>query len=148
MALVAPLNDRPVSAELDPSAPRPDLAPAPAGRLQQVNLAADDRVYTLWMHLSMFASIMIVPGAGAIIPLVMWLTRRTLSSFIDDHGRELANVLITGLILTIVLGWLVVPGWIILGVWYVVTAISVVRGAMAAHRGEYFRYPMTFRLLK
>jgi hypothetical protein len=148
MAMVAPLNDRSVSAEMDPTAPRTHLAQAPAGRLQQVNLAEGDRTYCLWMHLSMFASVMIIPGAGALIPLLMWLTRRAGSAFIDDHGRELANVLITGVILTTVLGWLVIPGWIILGVWYLVTAICVIRGAMAAYRGEYFRYPMTFRFLK
>lgn len=152
MAVAAPLNQPVVNDHTASSSPPQGLGTSPdwagGGRLQQVNLPQAQRDYVFWMHLSMFATVLVLPALGAIIPLLMWLTRREQSAFIDDHGRELANVLITGAILTAVLPWIPVAGWIALAIWYLVIAVSVIRGARAGRRGEYFRYPVTFRLVR
>jgi uncharacterized Tic20 family protein len=121
---------------------------ARGGRLRDTAVTAAERNYSAWMHLSLFAAaaLPVIPPAF-ILPLILWLIRRDKSTFIDDHGRELTNVIITGAIATVVLGFIPIVGWLPLGVWYVLTAVGVVRGALAAHRGEFFRYPMIFRFL-
>ena len=85
---------------------------------------------------------------AAVAPLVMWLSRRDSSAFIDDHGREVMNMSITGVLLFL-LGLLTGGiGMIVWIPWAIVTLIALIRGAVAASNGEYFRYPMTFRFLK
>lgn len=118
------------------------------GRLRDEALTSEERNYSMWTHLSLFASVAVpaVPVAF-LLPLVLWLIRREKSAFIDDHGRELVNVIITGAIASAVLWFIPIVGWIPLWTWYVITAINVVRGATAASRGEFFRYPMIFRFL-
>jgi uncharacterized protein len=83
----------------------------------------------------------------------MWIARKQDSPFIDDHGREALNFQIS----LILMGLLaVVVGIALCGVGLVITIpavallgiIGTVMGAVAASKGEYFRYPATFRFLK
>jgi uncharacterized protein len=131
-----------------PGRPMPlRTATAPMGRVRLVDATPAECRYAFWMHLSLLTNLVLWP-VGAVIPLVMWATpRRTPSGFVDDHGTEIANLLITGAILSVLLALLLLPGWILLAIWYLVAAISAVRGGVAAKRGEYFRYPMTIRFL-
>ncbi len=85
------------------------------------------------------------PFAG-VAPLVLWLMRREESSFNDDHGREVLNMSITGVILFFI-GALTGFAMVLWLIWAVIALISIIRGAMAASNGEYFRYPMTIRFL-
>jgi uncharacterized Tic20 family protein len=106
-----------------------------------------ERVYAVWTHIALFATIAIAPPLGCMAPIILWAVRRNRSIFIDDHGRELTNVVITGAILGTVLMLPGPVGWAVFLAWAVVIGINIVRGAKAAHRGEYFRYPMTWRLV-
>jgi len=123
------------------------VPPAGAARLRQDGLSDFDRNYAMAAHLSIFATVLILPPAGCLAPVILWLIRREKSGFIDDHGCELANVVITGAILSVALWFIPIIGWAALGFWYICAAISVVRGAVASSRGEYFRYPMIIRFL-
>lgn len=120
---------------------------AQPARLRDGELSLIERNYSLWMHLSLFATALVIPPTGCVAPIILWLIRREKSAFIDDHGRELANVVITGAVASLVLWFIPVVGWIPLWTWYVVTGINAVRGARAANRGEFFRYPMVVRVL-
>ena len=118
-----------------------------SGRLQDRALTATDRTVAMWMHLSaLLAFVIIWPFAG-IAPLVLWLARRDSSPFADDHGREVVNMSITGVILFCV-GLVTGIGIVAWLIWLIVALVSVVRGAVAANRGEYFRYPMTIRAIQ
>ena len=110
-----------------------------SGRLQDQQLGSADRNFAMWMHVSVLLAFCVVWMFAGIAPLILWLSRRDRSPFIDDHGREVVNMSITGLLLLMLTG----PLWII---WAIVILIGLVRGANAAHGGEFFRYPMTFRL--
>ena len=79
-------------------------------------------------------------------PMVLWAVRKDESAFNDDHGREMTNALISFLIYNLV-GFITVIGIIALPVLYVLAIVNMIRGAVAAGRGEYFRYPMTIRFL-
>jgi uncharacterized Tic20 family protein len=112
------------------------------GRLREDGIPDAERTYTTVMHLSPLAFLWIGPLALG-IPLTMWLMRKDKSHFTDDHGREIANFAISWVVLSVGLVWTVVVPIALT----IVAIISVIRGAMAASRNEYFRYPMTVRFL-
>ena len=116
------------------------------GRIQQDGLSDTDRHWSMWTHLSVLLAFLVIGPLAPVAPLVMWLTQRRSSFFIDDHGREVMNMSITGVLLFLaglVTGVLLLA-WV---VWAIVTVIALIRGAVAASNGEYFRYPMTYRFL-
>ncbi len=126
---------------------------------------ADERTYCTFTHLVGLLSLTSsgIPLIGLIATLIMWQVKKSQSPFLDDHGREAMNFQISlvlwvfvGLlgalifaISTLFLGVMLLPflggaGLLFLNVLQVVGSI---RGAMAANRGEYYRYPMTIRVL-
>jgi uncharacterized Tic20 family protein len=119
----------------------------PTGRLRFDGLPSQDRNYAVWTHLSPLIAFFVIGPFALIAPLVLWLTRREHSSFLDDHGREVVNFSITGAIVTL-LAVIPIIGWIGAPIWFIVAFINVVRGSIAAGEGECFRYPMTIRFLQ
>ena len=122
--------------------------PSPSGRLQDRGLNSSDRTVAMWMHMSVLLAFVVIGPLAGIAPLVLWLARRDTSPFADDHGREVVNMSITGLILSCVAAVTAGIGLILWVPWLIFALVGVVRGAMAANNGEYFRYPMTFRFLQ
>ena len=114
-------------------------------RLRDEGLSDSDRKYALAIHLTALLGVVI--HVALLVPLVLWLVRKQESTFIDDHGREMMNVYLTCLVLVPVC-IITVIGIPLAIAWVVATFIGFIRGAMAANRGEYFRYPMTIRFLK
>ncbi len=119
-------------------------------RLDAGPLAEWERTYSLFLHLSLlafhFVPIPVVPA------LVMWLIKRDESAFVDDHGREAMNFQISLVLYALCL---VPVGMLTCGVGfalyvplYALGIVGLVMGASAAHRGQYFRYPMTIRFIK
>ncbi len=103
-----------------------------------------DRHFGVGIHLSPLAAIAF--GPLILAPLVLWLVRKDKSPFIDDHGRETINALISFAIYHLV-AVVTVIGIIALPVLYVIGVVNLIRGAVAASRGDFFRYPMTMRFL-
>ncbi|MHC4948103.1 MAG: DUF4870 domain-containing protein [Planctomycetota bacterium] len=123
----------------------PDRSPSPSPRVVDPAATDTERNWAVAMHLSPLAAI--VFGPAILAPLVLWLVRKDESGFDDDHGREVVNMLLTGLILTFVLILIPIIGWLALATWYVCAAVGMVRGAIASGRGEFFRYPMVIRMI-
>lgn len=128
----------------------PARAPGPAGfaagRLREEGLAQSDRQYAMWIHLVPALAFLVVGPLAVFAALILWLSRRDRSPYVDDHGQEVLNMAITGAMVSFL--WLIpFLGWIAAATWYVVALIGVIRGAVAASGGEYFRYPMIFRFL-
>lgn len=138
------MSDAPV-----PPPPAPGPGPAPLG--------SDERNWGLIAHLSAFAAAFV--GIAVLGPLVVWLVKKDDHPFVAEHAREALNFQLTWLIggfvggivafvfsiLTIGFGLLlVIPLLVvafILWVWWTIKA------AMAASRGEMYRYPLTARLI-
>jgi uncharacterized Tic20 family protein len=100
---------------------------------------------------------------GLIGAIIMWRIKADEAQFLDDHGREAVNFQIS--LLAYALGGTiggVIFSIVTLGIGSVVFALTplavlglialrlvgCIRGAMAAHRGEYYRYPMCIRFIK
>jgi uncharacterized Tic20 family protein len=129
------------------------------GRYVIEDSSPDDRSYATLLHLSLLAH-MVLPYISIIIPLVMWNTKKKESDYIDDHGREAMNFQISLLIYSFLLPIIAIPiGLLLLGVGILVTVplaalfpyvlglVGLIMAAMAANRGEMYRYPMTIRFL-
>lgn len=122
------------------------------------------RTYASLSHLA--GLLALADGMGFVsllATIVMWRLRADDSPFLDDHGREATNFQISqllyilvggvalGLFTLVTLGLgivLALPIFIIGALALVVVRIvGCIRGAIAANRGEYYRYPMTIRIL-
>ena len=127
-------------------------------------LADGDRMYGVFLNLlplltlTGFAWVLVLAGS-----IVMWRIKAKESAFLDAHGREVTNFVISlglwvGLIaigsLILVIGTLGIAAPLILlviGLSYVaglvVILVGSIRGAIAAHNGQLYRFPVTFRVL-
>ncbi len=128
-------------------------------RLVDHDSTHSERQYAMWMHLSLLGNLF-APVVIFVLPLVMWLTKKDESPFIDDHGRETVNFHITLGIYALLLPILgAIVGVLLCGVGVIVTVpvalvlpyvlglIGMIAASKAANRGEYYRYPMTIRFL-
>lgn len=106
------------------------------------------RSFLILLHLSQFGGYL-VPMAGWLLPLIMWLTNREEFPEIDRHGKMIMNWIISsviygfvGFVLTFVL--IGIPLLIALGIMMVVFPIV---GAIKADGGEFWTYPLTLRII-
>ncbi len=103
----------------------------------------DVQTFCALLHLSQFAGF-IIPAAGWILPLVMWLTCRHRHPDIDSHGRVVVNWLISALIYAIVC---VALCFILIGIPLLIALLLIgfifpIIGAVRAGRGEVWNYPL------
>ncbi len=59
--------------------------------------------YATVMHLSQYAAYL-VPMAGVIVPIGMWLYARDQNEFVNEHGQDLINFIISCFVYGIVFG--------------------------------------------
>lgn len=118
--------------------------PPKSPRLKAEGLTDSERNFSIFMHLSPLAGLVIWPFYFA--PLVMWLMRKDDSVFNEDHGREVMNFLISFVLIHVILIATLI-GAILIPVVWIVALVNMIRGAVAAGNSEYFRYPMTWRFI-
>lgn len=113
---------------------------------------ADDRSYATFTHVVPLVSHL---GGPFILPLVaaviMWQIKKDQSPFLDDHGRESTNFQLSLLIYAVLIIPLAVMtcgmGALLAIPLLVLNIVGCVLAAKAAHRGEYYRYPMSIRVV-
>ena len=121
------------------------------GKAFDPDATPDERTFALMMHLTLLGHVLLW-GIAIAAPLIMWSIKKDESPFLDDHGREALNFQISLIIYTIFIfplglltcgiGFIVFP--ILL---YVLGLIGMIQAAIAANRGEFYRYPMTIRFI-
>lgn len=128
------------------------------GRAYDPDTTDDERTYALMLHLSLLAHV-VLTFIAILIPIIMWQVKKNDSPFLDDHGREAVNFQISLIIWSIALPIIAaLVGVITCGVGlillipaallpYIVGVVGMIQAAQAANRGEFFRYPMTFRFV-
>ncbi len=114
-------------------------AEAPAGGKS----SPDENTMAMLAHiLTMFT--------GFIGPLIIWLIKKDQSDFVDDQGKEALNFGISIVIyyfaaflsIFVLVGFVLVPAVIIFAI------VNIIRAAIAANKGERFRYPLCIRIIK
>jgi len=87
---------------------------------------------------------------GFVGPLIIWLVKKDQSDYVDDQGKEALNFQISLFIYFTVAGlsMFVLIGIVLLPAVWIFDIVNVIRGAIAANKGERFRYPLCIRLIK
>ena len=115
------------------------------------NPGRDERNLAMLSHLLPFFGFMI-PGLNIVIPLGIWLVKRNRSPYLDHHARESLNFQITvvllaavwGILKMILVGFMLLP---LVPVIIILVLVLMVRAAMKASSGDYYKYPFSIRLV-
>lgn len=104
--------------------------------------SSEDTTWAVLGHLSYFV-------LGLIAPLVIYLVKKDSSPFVRQHAAEALNFHITLTIAAIVSGILiiVVIGIFLLFAVLIAGAVFAIIAAIAAGKGEPYRYPMTIHFV-
>ncbi|WP_418536754.1 DUF4870 domain-containing protein [Odoribacter laneus] len=111
-------------------------------------ISDSEKQYAMFIHISQFAGV-IIPGLGWILPLVLWLTKKDTSSYIDANGKIVMNWIISSFlyaigatILTFIL--IGIPLLIALGI---CSLIFTIIGAIRANDGILWPYPLSIKFI-
>ena len=104
---------------------------------------SDERTLAMLTHLLAIVS-------HFIGPLIVWLIKKDESKFVDHHGKEALNFSITAFIVYLICIplTLIGVGCIVLPAIGIVTLVFFILAAVAANNGQYYRYPVSIRILK
>jgi len=102
--------------------------------------------FLMLMHLSQLSSF-IVPGAGFVLPIVMWATNKDESVEVDRHGRVILNWMLSALIYSVICValMLVIIGVFLLWALVLLNLIFVIIAAVNANDGKLWPYPLSIR---
>jgi len=114
----------------------------PQGYEQPPLRADEERLWGMLCHLSYFVF-------GIIAPLVIMLTLGNRSQYVRYHAVEALNFHITMWIVGLVCGLaiLILIGLVLLPLALLFGAIFSIIGGIQAYQGQYFRYPLSLRLI-
>ena len=129
---------------LEPSKPPEDAFSKAVNRM-----ASDVNTWCMFIHLSQFCGF-VIPGAGFVVPIVLWQTKKNESPLIDRHGRIVANWMLTELILSVVcipLCFILIGIPLLIGL-AVAGVVFAILGAVKAYDGIVWPYPFSFRFFR
>lgn len=114
-----------------------------AGTQQQPMNPQDEKLWATLIHLSpLVASFVGLPFLG---PLIGYLVLRDRGPFIRWHTAQALNFQLTvliGYVVSLLLLAVIVGVFLLIAVW-VVSIVFMIIAAVAANRGEYYKYPLT-----
>jgi uncharacterized Tic20 family protein len=122
--------------ELTQNVPPATVAPQPLSQ-------SDERLWATLIHVG---GILI----GFVSPLIGYLVLKDRSTFVREHSRQALNFQIT-LAIAYVIGWVltfVLIGLLVLAAVWVVNIVFSILAAVAANKGEMYRYPLTIQFIK
>lgn len=117
------------------------------GRLCDAGVDSGNCGYAVLLHILPLIAILTGVLLILVAPIVMWAVRKEDHPFEDDHGREVMNFGISFVLIHVLLA-ITIIGMLLWPVIWIVAIVNLIRGAVAAGHGEYFRYPMTWRFIQ
>jgi uncharacterized Tic20 family protein len=120
-----------------------ELPPPPLPE-EPLLVSSDDKIWVILCHLSLLL------GIGFVLPLIVYLVKRQDAPATAAHAKEALNfhisvylyAFISVLLCTILIGFLLLP---VIAIGSIVCAILA---CIKASNGEFYRYPLTLRLVK
>ena len=87
---------------------------------------------------------------GFVGPLIIWLLKKDSSTFVAEESKEALNFQITMAIAFIVSGllFIIVIGIVLMPILVLLNIVFCIVGAMAASKGNHYKYPFSIRLIK
>lgn len=103
----------------------------------------------MFAHLATFAGYLGIPMGNILGPLVVWLIKKEESDFVSDHAKEALNfqITLTIALIPIIVACFFIIGFVFLFALVIVDLVYTILAAMAANRGEDYRYPCTIRFV-
>jgi uncharacterized protein len=138
--------------EHTPAVPQPTPPPA-----RQPMSESDERNWAMAAHLSALVAFLSIPSLVG--PLIVWLIKKDDSPYVAAHSVEALNFnisvllyLIVGTIALSILGFVTLGIGFLLAIPAVFVAlilwlVFVIQGAIAASRGQTYRYPATINFV-
>ncbi|BDZ60671.1 hypothetical protein GCM10025873_04620 [Demequina sediminis] len=119
-----------------PQSPQPPYAPQPMSQ-------SDERLWATLAH----AGVILF---GFIPPLIIWLVFRERSAFVNDQAKEALNWSILMAIASFVgaITTIAIIGFVILPLVGIAVLVFGILAAIAANKGEQYRYPFNWRIIK
>jgi hypothetical protein len=117
--------------------------PPPAYSPAQPLSPSDERLWATLIHVG---GIII----GFISPLLGYLLLKDRSTFVGENSKNALNFQIT-IVIAYVVGWIltfVVIGIVVLLAAWVVNIVFSIMGAVAANKGQVYKYPLTIAFIK
>lgn len=133
-----------------PLDPRPDNN-QPTIEMVPASSSESARSWCIGLHLSGLSGLILSFAlAHIVVPLVIWLVKKSDSPEIDATGKEVLNFQISFTIYSLIAGALcfVLIGFLILPILVVVWLVCIVIAAVKTSNGEPYNYPFTIRFLK
>jgi uncharacterized protein len=123
--------------------PLPPPPPAPAA-------SSDIRTWCVLCHAAALLGLFFHFLGHLLGPLIVWLVKRGDSPEVDAHGKESLNFQISMLIYDAIAAILciVLIGIPILIALWVLNTVLVIIASIQASEGNFYRYPITIRLIK
>jgi uncharacterized Tic20 family protein len=115
---------------------------------QSSSYSRETNQWAMILHISQLAGY-VIPGAGWVIPIVIWQVKKTEMPQLDAHGKVVMNwllsVLVYGMVSSLLLLALIgVPLLIALGM---LCLIFPIVGAVKATSGVVWKYPLSIPFL-
>lgn len=109
----------------------------------------ETRQWAMFLHLSLLAGLL-VPGAGFVLPIVLWQIKKDELPGIDAHGKVVANWLISALIYGVASGILcfLLVGIPLLAILGLLSLIFPIIGGIKANEGIVWKYPLSIRFFE
>ena len=110
---------------------------------------ASTKQWAVILHLSQFAGY-VVPLAGLLAPILIWQLKKDEIPGIDEHGKNIANWMISAFIYLFVSGLLTVVliGFVGLIALAIMAIVFPIIGAIKANDGVAWKYPLSIAFLK
>jgi uncharacterized protein len=117
--------------------------------MEEANKSAEDQNLAVIIHLSLLMGI-IIPFGGYAATLVLWLLKKDNSPYIDEQGKEavnfMLNILIVGTAATLLCVMLI--GFLLMIPLVVAAFVMPVMAAIKISKGQDYKYPWVYRLIK
>lgn len=83
-------------------------------------------------------------------PIIIWLLKREESAFIDYHGKEYLNFVISYFVYGIVaaISMVILIGFVLAPIVGIAALVFTILAAVKAYGGEEYRIPFIFRIIK
>lgn len=124
-------------------------SPPPVGETPPQGFSDGERLWATLAHLSGLLG-WIIPIGNIIAPLVVWFWQKDKSAFVSDQAKEALNFQITVTLAAAASSLLmfVLIGFLLLGLVGLFALVVMVIAAVKAYRGQYYRYPLSFRFVR
>jgi len=116
----------------------------------QTEITTQAKQWAMFLHLSMLAGF-IIPVIGTVVPpIILWQLKKDEMPWIDAHGKNAVNWIISAFIYLVVCIMLSVIfiGILLAGVLFTLGMIFPIVAGIKANNGEVWKYPLAIQFLK